>query len=188
MTKVLERSYPYLGGTAVCIVLWLFKIDLSNSSGIDDALNGIVTMASLVVCFLGAVLPLIVTARTDSKVVNKVFELDSSGLFFKYIRETVFIGLALVITCVATYFRADFPSGRVRSVLFGADVWMFVAFLLCTYRSYRLIFMIMKLEDSDIKRNSAASKTEYNHMLDKDLKELQAKESAQNPEKTDGRE
>lgn len=155
MKIVIERAYPYICGAAACILLELFKIDLSGSEGLDNALNGIITMTSLIICFLGAILPLIATARIDSSVVENVFRYDTHGLFFKYMKESVTVGLVLVIACIVTYFRNDLPSIVIQKSFMYIDSFLLVAFLLCTFRSYSFIFEIMKLVDSDIKRNSS---------------------------------
>lgn len=171
MRKIIESGYPYIGGIVAFFMLWWFKIDLSISPGLDNALNGIITMASLIICFLGAVLPLIVTARTDSRVVDEVFRLDINGLFFKYIKESVRVGLILVIACIVTYFRSEFSCKVAQKLLVYIDAYLLIVFLLCAFRSYSFIFRIMKLKDLDFKRNQPFAKSECNKELDENLME-----------------
>lgn len=152
MKLVIERSYPYIMGVVSCLAARCSKINLSTSGGLDNALNGIITMASLIICFLGAIFPLILTARTDSRVVENVFRYDTNGLFFKYVKESVTVGLLLVIACIVTYFRNDFISKDIPKIIIYIDIYLLVTFLLCTFRCYSFIFEIMKLEDLDFKR------------------------------------
>lgn len=152
MKLVIERSYPYIMGVVPCLVAKCFNINLSASERLDNALNGIITMASLIICFLGAILPLILTARTDSKVVENVFRYDTNGLFFKYVKESVTVGLLLVIACIVTYFRDDFILKDISKIFIYSDIYLLVTFLLSTFRCYSFIFEIMKLEDMDFKR------------------------------------
>ena len=170
MIKIIERFHPYVGGVITSLMLWWFKVDLSASRGLDNALNGIITMASLIICFLGAIILLIVSARTDSKAVENVFRLDTDGLFYKYIKETVSIGLALVIACVVTFFRTNFKLDLMQEGLVIADAGLLVTFLLCIYRSYLYIFEIIQLKDFDLKRDKASSKSKRNKALDEELK------------------
>ena len=86
MLYYLERSYPYVGaGIITVILIYILKIDPVDSSNINDIIDGIVTLDSIIIGFIGAIIPVILSMKNESKLVRYVFDRDSDNLFRRYI-------------------------------------------------------------------------------------------------------
>lgn len=97
--------------SVVIFVLFKFvKNSLYQSKNINDALDAVITVSSLIIGFLGAVLPVIMSMKNDSKLVKYVFERDKDKLFLKYIKQTLIVGVLVIIVSVTVYFRDQYKD------------------------------------------------------------------------------
>lgn len=148
-----EKFWPFALSTGIVIVLVIFKIDFVYSKALDTALNGIITIASLIVGFFGAILPVIIGMKNESKFARYVFERDKNKLFLKYIRSTLWFGILLMAFSVILYFKGDYTIKYADKVLFYIDVWLFISFLACTYRSINHMLILVFSTDAELTDN-----------------------------------
>lgn len=145
-----ERGYPYV--LPACATLLIIKADFSfiNNSNLNEALDGVITMCSLIIGFLGAILPVILGMKNESKLVKYVFEKDVERLFLKYIKTTLLAGILTVLISLTLYFRADFTALKNLNILF--DVWFYfvIMFLLLTYRCTSSILELLFTDDTEL--------------------------------------
>lgn len=103
-------------GISICTISYDFcviqicKNSLYQSKNINDALDAVITVSSLIIGFLGAVLPVIMSMKNDSKLVKYVFERDKDKLFLKYIKQTLIVGVLVIIVSVTVYFRDQYKG------------------------------------------------------------------------------
>ena len=114
MKKLIEMLYPYVLSVIIFVLFKFAKNSLYQSKNINDALDAVITVSSLIIGFLGAVLPVIMSMKNDSKLVKYVFERDKDKLFLKYIKQTLIVGVLVIIVSVTVYFR-DQPTSPVSS-------------------------------------------------------------------------
>lgn len=149
---LVERIYPYVFGVLIAYYMFKRKMNFINDKNMDMALDGVNTTAALIIGFLGAMLPVILGMKNESKFVKYVFEKDSKKLFLKYIKSTLMSGLLLVAITVILYFRNSFIESYGKNIFF---VWVFllVCFLLCTYRSLSNMLNLVFAKDSELRKN-----------------------------------
>lgn len=144
---VLERGYPYIIAISASIILQRVKGVLDNAN-FGELLSGIITLDSIVIGFFGAIMPVILSMKNESKFVRYVFENDKEGLFSKYLKITVFSGLLSAVSSLSMYLRDSFIHICVRGILY--TVWIFVTalFLTSTYRSLSYMIMLVFSKDN----------------------------------------
>ncbi|MDD7147612.1 MAG: hypothetical protein PUH86_04695 [Lachnospiraceae bacterium] len=159
-----ERSYPYIFSTILFLIMYRGKINFAENSYMNDAIDGVNTITSLIIGFLGAILPVILGMKNESKFVQYVFENDKNKLFLKYIRENILVGLLLLFISVGLYFRKE--EVLKGYIAYGFYIWstIIVLFLLVTYRCLsnmlNLIFSSDKALSSGLYNESEEDKIE----------------------------
>ena len=136
MKKLIEMLYPYVLSVIIFVLFKFAKNSLYQSKNINDALDAVITVSSLIIGFLGAVLPVIMSMKNDSKLVKYVFERDKDKLFLKYIKQTLIVGVLVIIVSVTVYFRDQYKDTWYEKWNIPILVYMLSCFLLCTYRCF----------------------------------------------------
>ncbi len=152
MRKILEGIYPFAIPIAIVIFLWIGGNKYIDSVNMNSALEAIITTASIIIGFIGAILPVIVGMKNNSKLVKRVFELDKNKLFLKYIKHTLITGVLLIICSVILFYRDQFPEYIKGDYVLIVTTYLLVAFLLCTYRCLKIMLDLLFLDD-EIVRN-----------------------------------
>lgn len=105
MRKKFEILYPFAISILIIIPFLVIKNNIYRSENINAALEAVITVASLIIGFLGAILPIIMSMKNDSKLVKYVFEKDKDKLFLKYIKHTLIVGIIVIVVAVTIFFR-----------------------------------------------------------------------------------
>lgn len=63
MKKLIEMLYPYVLSVVIFALFKFVKNSLYQSKNINDALDAVITVSSLIIGFLGAVLPVIMSMK-----------------------------------------------------------------------------------------------------------------------------
>lgn len=74
--KNIELFYPYILPIGITVPIALIHTNFLESENLNSALEAIITVSSLIIGFLGAILPVIMSMKNDSKIVKYVFEKD----------------------------------------------------------------------------------------------------------------
>ena len=167
MKKLIEMLYPYVLSVVIFVLFKFVKNSLYQSKNINDALDAVITVSSLIIGFLGAVLPVIMSMKNDSILVKYVFERDKDKLFLKYIKQTLIVGVLVIIVSVTVYFRDQYKDTWYEKWNIPILAYMLSCFLLCTYRCFsnmlNLIFMndVELFLDDDSFRKKTSSELEF---------------------------
>ncbi len=148
--KTVEKIYPYVFAAVIMLLLIVFKIDITGSNNTNSALEAIITVSSIIIGFIGAILPVIMSMKNDSKIVRYVFEKDKDKLFLKYIKQTIIMGIILIVISVALYFRDVYASTNYGRNVFYVISFFLAAFLLCTYRCLSNMLNLIFANDIEI--------------------------------------
>ena len=147
----LERGYPYALSLIVVVLLWKSKINYINDKHLYNALDSVLTMTGLIVGFFGAIMPVIMGLKKESKFVMRVFQKDTNKLFQKYIKGTVVVGLFSATLTVFMYFNESFQK-QVRAYSFYLWIYFFLLFMISTYRSIKYMLELIFSDDGGIKK------------------------------------
>lgn len=159
-----ERIYPYVFAlVAFFAMIGLsrhFKLNLVANDNMNDALDGVITVGSIIIGFVGAIIPVILGMKNDSKVVQYVFNRGGNKLFLTYTKLTLLYGLLLIMVSILLFFRGDIPAiaPRVFYIWFG----LIVLFLASTYRSVSNMINLIFTDDLDFSRKRPKSDNEAN--------------------------
>lgn len=148
-----ERSYPYLVAIIIFILLYKFEINFISNRNFNDAIDGISTISSLIIGFLGAILPVILGMKNESKFVKYVFENDTNKLFLKYIKENIISGLLTLVVSFVLYFRDEVIFKDIKSYIFYFWVALIILFLLQTYRCLSKMLGLIFSPDNELVNN-----------------------------------
>ena len=145
-----ERSYPYLISIIVFILLYKYKINFISNRNFNDAIDGISTISSLIIGFLGAILPVILGMKNESKFVKYVFENDTNKLFLKYIKENIVFGLLTLFVSFMLYFKEEIIFQNVKCYLFYFWSSLIILFLILTYRCLSKMLRLIFSSDNEL--------------------------------------
>lgn len=144
-----EKFGPYIFSFMVVFVLYKKDINFIENKNMDNALDGINTLGTLIIGFLGAILPVILGMKNESKMVKYVFEKDSKKLFLKYIKITLAMGIITVLATILMYFRDDFNI-KIKRIYFYVWAFFVLLFLLLTYRCLVNMLELIFSNDKDL--------------------------------------
>ena len=143
MKKLIEMLYPYVLSVVIFVLFKFVKNSLYQSKNINDALDAVITVSSLIIGFLGAVLPVIMSMKY-------VFERDKDKLFLKYIKQTLIVGVLVIIVSVTVYFRDQYKDTWYEKWNIPILAYMLLCFLLCTYRCFSNMLNLIFMNDVEI--------------------------------------
>lgn len=155
-----ERGYPYVISVIVFALLYRYKINFISNGNFNDAIDGISTIASLIIGFLGAILPVILGMKIESKFVKYVFENDINKLFLKYIKEDIVFGLLTLFVSVALYFRNETIFAKLNVYIFYLWTSLIILFLLLTYRCLSKMLTLIFSSDNELVIENLYSESE----------------------------
>jgi hypothetical protein len=148
-----ERIYPHVIAVVATVILVIIKFNPLESAKIDALVDGIVTLDSIIIGFIGAVIPVILSMKNESKLVKYVFERDSDGLFKKYISETIGYGLFDICISLTIYTKDIILNRYVKYGLSLIFLYSFFVFILSTYRSMTCMLKLIFSSDDSIEES-----------------------------------
>lgn len=177
MPKICEKWYPYVVALLLVVGISRLKSDFLISENTNDALTAIITVDSLVIGFIGAILPVIMSMKNDSEFVKYVFKKDKDKLFLRYIKQTLFIGIILIVVAITLYFRDQYIGSYYYKLSIKLCTYFLVCFLLCTYRCLNNILNLVFSNDDPFKNDQYNIKSEKEeHFRSRVIKEQQENE------------
>ncbi len=156
MKKIIEMVYPYVVSFVVLFLFIKFDKNLYQSANINSALEAVITVSSLIIGFLGAILPIIMSMKNDSKLVKYVFERDKDRLFLKYIKQTLIVGILVIVLAVTVYFRDQYAGTWYEERCISILAYVLSSFLLCTYRCLSNMLNLIFTNDTDLQTSKEA--------------------------------
>lgn len=145
-----ERSYPHIIAMVITITLTCISFNPIKSKQIDSLVEGIVMLDSIIIGFIGAVIPVILSMKNESKLVQYVFDRDKEGLFKKYISETIGYGLIDACISLSIYTRDVIANKCILKILNFLFIYLLLLFLLATYRGMSCMLKLIFSNDKNI--------------------------------------
>jgi|GEM_PF-1056706 hypothetical protein len=153
----IERGYPYVIAliftTVICSVAKSSNTNWIESENLNSLIEGIITLDSIIIGFIGAIMPVVLSMKNESKFVKYVFEKDEKGLFKKYLTTTIAYGLSSIALSLIFFLRDSIENKVV--VERYAYVYMFsiLLFFLLTYRSMSFMIRLIFSNESELRNN-----------------------------------
>lgn len=168
----IEKYYPVFLSLGIVFIMKYNNINYIHNENMDSAIEGVLTVSALIIGFVGAVLPVVLSVKNDSEFVKYIFEKDKNKLFMKYIKTTLMSGLLTITVSVLLYFRNCFSGSILYNYVFL--VWSFcvILFVLSTYRCISHMLNLIFLSDNEIGDNNGyVEKSKYEKILEKNDKD-----------------
>ena len=150
-----ESAYPHIISLGITLFLILNSFHPMQSEKIDSLIDGIVTLDSIIIGFLGAIIPIVLSMKSESKLVKYVFENDMKGLFKRYITETIAYGLLDVCVSLSLYLSDIIYGKYVKQVMEFLFLYIFFIFILATYRC--MTCMIKLIFSNDVRKEEVVA-------------------------------
>ncbi|OLS03302.1 hypothetical protein [Tissierella creatinophila] len=139
-------------------------------------LDGTISLVSIIIGFMGAIMPIILSMKNESKFVRYIFEKDTDELFKKYLKTTVKVGLLNAGFTLSMYLRDSILKLNIKNFIYY--IWMFsiILFIFLTMRSmsYMITIFFAKDEMNGIKiektPNNIYTKEEISRVKEKHRK------------------
>lgn len=136
----LEQFFPMVLGVVSAGLVYLSPFKLSEIPELTALLNSAVTMSSIIIGFLGAMISVLITI-SGRKIMKRIREKKAEGLLNWYLREAITSGfLAAVYSSILIMF-SKYDGGYAKYLLIG---WSFiVVHFVCA--SYRILHVMMNI-------------------------------------------
>lgn len=142
MTRIVERTWPYVVALGITTIWFMFGYNMANSERYDNALDSTLNMCAILLGFISAMFPVILSLRKEGNYVDKIVKLGG-GLLKSYYVETIISGFLLIIIVTISYFRMD-ARECIKDILFYTWLFCVMEFVCCSVRCmYFLIRLIL---------------------------------------------
>ena len=143
-----ESFYPYL---IAGVIVWYFikiKLNIMGDKNYSDLLDGLVTLISIIIGFLGAMLPIVLILKENSEFVQYIFKEDREKLFYKYMKEMFLLGVCDAALSLLQHVHRIFLQ-RYQMYMYYSWIFITIAFFAATYRAISYMLKMIFIEKSD---------------------------------------
>ena len=160
MKRALNERVPELLKLFMCLGITLclrwkggdqMMMLVAKSEQLPDALTGILTFSSLILGFIGVLLPAIMGMKKESDLVESFFKRVPPKRFSMFVRSNILSGLLLTICAVTMFFVKDIMDNNFKQVamLAGwATLFFSIYFTVTTFCVLNLLLRLL-LEDKN---------------------------------------
>lgn len=167
-----ERTYPYILSIISIFLIRHFNIDFLANKDFNNALDGVVNLDSIIIGFMGAIMPIILSMKNESKFVKYVFEKDKEELFKKYLKITIKIGIINAGLTILMYLRDSIVNVFINNLLYYSWIFSIVLFLLLTMRSMNyMITLFFSKDDFSFENPETVHENIYTEEEHKNIKD-----------------
>lgn len=130
----------------VFTVIWYVAgYDLSNSRGYEGALEASASMCSVLLGFIAAIFPVVLSLRSGGNYVDRVIK-EGGSLLKSYNAEVVVSGFVLILVVLLNFFRYD-TRRSVKEFLFFLWLFFTILFIGCCARCMYFLFRLVLVKD-----------------------------------------
>lgn len=138
--KNIESKLPFFVSIVVTFALLILRPNVLESEHLEDALTAMITTASLIIGFIGAVLPVVISLKNESALIRYILDHDTSMLFYRYTKAAVFYGILLIVFAIAAFFHDLYCNTVLNVIVSFMVIFSFFMFILTALRC--LLFML----------------------------------------------
>ncbi|NUK30997.1 hypothetical protein HT574_13145 [Parageobacillus sp. VR-IP] len=149
--RIFERIYPIGISIIFAIIIYNQHITFNIIPKIEPVLNSVVTVSSIVIGFLAAMVSILI-AITNSKVMKRIREGKAEHLLTCYIREAIISGILLALGSTIAYLFVDY-DGKKADLIFSVWFFMVIHFLLSSFRILNIMLNILSTIPKEYKEH-----------------------------------
>lgn len=119
---------------------------LLSSKQLSEALTGILTFTSLILGFIGVLLPTIMGMKKESELIEKFFKQVSPTRFSMFVRSNILSGLLLTICTVMMFFATDMVGNgltKAAKLLGWTTLFCSIHFVVTTFCVLNLLLRLL---------------------------------------------
>ncbi|WP_408956188.1 hypothetical protein [Natroniella sp. ANB-PHB2] len=169
----IEKLYPAIISFLITFILVHFRfLNFAEYKKFDNLLDGIITLSSVTVGFLGVLISILFTLR-DTELIQKLFASELKNDLYDYFNKTLHSGILVIIFSNIFYLRDEFKSFTIFDDLLFLELisvlwtWLVLYFSLTSYRIVNVMMQIV------FKSHSATEKRPLSEPIsNEELKEL----------------
>lgn len=145
------ETIKFFACIAITVILYLLEKNdivfaMIQSNHLSDALTGILTFSTLMVGFLGVLLPAVISTRKDSTIIKRFLDTVPPKRFSAFIRNNIVAGLFLNICAIAMFFCNDLLTNeKIRTALAMGWITIFciVYFIVTTFCVLNILLRLL---------------------------------------------
>ena len=141
MGRILERTWPYIVAFGATILWFMVGYNMADSQGYNNALDSTSNMCAILLGFVVAMFPVVLSLRRQGNYIDKVIKCGGDLLKSYYV-ETMISGVFLIIIITVSYFRMD-ARECIKEILFYVWIFCVISFLSCSLRCTYFLFRLM---------------------------------------------
>ncbi|HDK7140064.1 TPA: hypothetical protein PTV74_003944 [Clostridium botulinum] len=165
----IERLYPYLISIGIISLIISFNLDFLSDKNFNNVLDGVINLVSIIIGFMGAMMPIILSMKNESKFVKYVFEKDTEELFKKYLKVTIKVGIINAGLTLLMYLKDSIVNIFMKYALYYAWMFSIILFLFLTMRSMSYMITLFFSKDGNGKDNEGAKQDNKNIYSDEEV-------------------
>lgn len=155
--KRIPNSLELIGSVFITVVVYQFGSDglmelVISSDRLPDAMTGVITFTTLILGFIGVLLPAIMGMKKESELVEKFFKHISQKQFSGFIRSNIISGLWLTVITVIMFFANDlFENGfaKIAMTVGWATLFCSIYFVMTTFSVLNLLLRLLIEDNGD---------------------------------------
>lgn len=123
---------------------------IAKSDQLSDALTGILTFTTLILGFIGVLLPAIMGMKKESDLIGKFFRRVTPKRFSAFVRNNILAGLLLTMCVVVMFFAKDLLENefaKIAMFISWATVFFSIYFIVTTFCVLNILLRLL-VEDS----------------------------------------
>ena len=150
LEEIWERYYPVVIAVIFVAIIIFINPELCIWDDINAILSATISFASIVICFLGALVALIFS--TENKIMNTVIESEYYSIRIrKFFLRPIQFGFTWVFLSIIFFFRVTFYNiytlNKIdikNTMIISKAIWLYL-FIYFLLSSYRIISIILKI-------------------------------------------
>lgn len=146
-----EKYYPYIIATIISLVAIICLVcDMKIKDDIDSILNAVISFASILIGFIGALFALIFSLNENPIVKYVLCNEHYSKLMKQYFKVSINSGFIAILFTVLLFFRNTIGSFNISGfdflgIIFGIKIIWIYCVTFFSLSSYRLIYLVLKI-------------------------------------------
>ncbi|MFC0525789.1 hypothetical protein ACFFGV_19610 [Pontibacillus salicampi] len=141
--RTVEKFYPLVIATLFTIVFYFQNITIKEIEKFDSVLNGVITISSIIIAFMGTMVSILITLMNTS-VMQAIKDYQEGNKLSSFISRPIICGLLLSIYCLSLYVWGDTSNDKLSEFFFLLFIFLLSYFVSASFRIYFISISILR--------------------------------------------